>query len=227
MIVYVDFEDERLRDQDRAKWEKSLADRLEAKYRFEEISGEPCLIVRYPRVSPALLRELNARAVLVSGNVTNWKKFAEADLAGLRAIFREAAWPTLGFCGGCQFLALTYGAEIAPMGPLRPGDSVPAPELAYSPGMRQERGFLPVRALEPHPLVEGLERSPVMFQAHAWEIKAPPAGFRVLAGSDLCSVQAIAHESAPLFGTQFHPELYDGAHPDGRRVLENFFKLAF
>lgn len=36
----------------------------------------------------------------------------------------------------------------------------------------------------------------------------------------------LAHERLPLFATQFHPELYDQAHPDGKRVLENFFRLA-
>ncbi|MGH2521696.1 MAG: hypothetical protein ACRDH2_04245, partial [Anaerolineales bacterium] len=67
MIVYVDLEHDSLRLMDPEHWEQVLARRLTAKYRFEEISGEPCLLVRYHRVSPALLREVNARAVLVSG----------------------------------------------------------------------------------------------------------------------------------------------------------------
>jgi anthranilate/para-aminobenzoate synthase component II len=36
----------------------------------------------------------------------------------------------------------------------------------------------------------------------------------------------LAHQSAPLFGAQFHPENYDDAHPDGRIILENFFRIA-
>ena len=85
---------------------------------------------------------------------------------------------------------------------------------------------MPVRVLAPNPWFDGLGDQPVMFEAHYWEVKAPPAGFQVLAASDLCGIQALAHQDRPLFGTQFHPEAYDAAHPDGRRLLENFFRLA-
>ena len=203
-----------------------MARRLEVKYKLEALSGLPCLIVRYPRATPALLRHLAVRAVFVSGNTTNFKHYADEDLAGLRAIFREAHWPTLGLCGGYEMLGQAYGAEVAPMGPLQPGDPVPAPGLAYSPGMRQERGFMRVHVFEAHPLLEGLGPHMVVFQAHNWEVKAPPEGFRALASSELCRVQVMAHDTAPLFGTQFHPEHYDEAHPDGRRLLENFLRMA-
>jgi GMP synthase-like glutamine amidotransferase len=224
MIVYVDLEHERLR-QDPAKADENMARRLRAKYRFEDISGEPCLIVRYARVCPQLLREVAARAVLVSGCDTDFEHYAEADLAGLRAVYQAADWPTLGFCGGLQLMAQTYGAPIDAMPPLAPGEADPY-HGAYVPGVRQERGFMPVRARAAEAWFEGLGDLPVVFQAHYWEVKTPPAGFRVLAASDLCGVQAMAHEQLPLFGTQFHPEQYDEAHPDGRRLLQNFFRLA-
>jgi GMP synthase (glutamine-hydrolysing) len=224
MIVYVDLEHERFR-QDPAQADASLARRLRVKYRLEDISGEPCLIARYTRVSPKLLNDVNARAVLVSGCSTDFEHYAEADLAGLRAVYRAAAWPTLGFCGGCQLMAQTYGAPIAALGPLAPGEPDPY-QAAFTPGMRQERGFMPVALQASHPLFDGLTSEPVVFQAHYWEVKALPAGFRALAASDLCCIQALAHEQLPLFGTQFHPEMYDEAHPDGRRLLENFFRLA-
>jgi len=49
VIVYVDLEHDRLR-QFPQQWERSLARRLKHKYRFEELSGDLCLIVRYPHV---------------------------------------------------------------------------------------------------------------------------------------------------------------------------------
>jgi GMP synthase (glutamine-hydrolysing) len=85
---------------------------------------------------------------------------------------------------------------------------------------------MPVRVTEPHGLFEGMGRQPTFFESHYWEVKSAPPGFRRLAESDLCFVQALAHEDRPLFGTQFHPEDYDEANPDGRRLLENFFRLA-
>ena len=224
MIVYVDLEHERYR-QVPAQEQESLAGRLKVKYRLEDISGEPCLIVRYPQVSPQLLRDVNARAVLVSGCATDFEHYAEADLAGLRAVYRAAALPTLGFCGGLQLMAQTYGAPIDAMPPLAPGEPDPY-QGAYAPGVHQERGFMPVRVHAAHPWFDGLGPQPVVYESHYWEVKSPPSGFCVLAESDLCGVQAMAHEQLPLFGTQFHPERYDDAHPDGRKLIENFFRLA-
>jgi len=53
-----------------------------------------------------------------------------------------------------------------------------------------------------------------------------PDEFSLIARSDSCRVQAIAHKRAPVFGVQFHPERYDDAYPDGRIILANFFRLA-
>ena len=224
MIVYIDLEHERWR-RDPAQAQESLAGRLLVKYRLEDISGEPCLLVRYDRVSPQMLHELSVRAVLISGCATDFEHYSEASLASLRAVYQAAEWPTLGFCGGMQLMAQTYGAPIEAMPPLAPGEADPY-QGAWVPGRKQERGFMPVRLNGQHPWLAGLEAAPTMYESHYWEVKAPPAGFRVLAESDLCGVQAMAHEDLPLFGTQFHPERYDDAHPDGRKLLENFFELA-
>jgi GMP synthase (glutamine-hydrolysing) len=161
--------------------------------------------------------------VLVSGCSTDFEHYTEADLAGLREVYRAADWPTLGFCGGAQLMAQTYGAELGPLGPLEPGGRI---ENDWGDGMKKEQGFMPVTLLAPHPWLDGLGPAPEVFQAHYWEIKGAPAGFRVLAASKLCGVQALAHERLPLFGTQFHPEAYDDAHPAGRDLLQNFFRLA-
>ena len=223
MLIYVDLEHARLQQQPEL-WEKSLARRLKHKYYLEEISGELCLIVRYDKVNPNLLRELNINAVVVSGCHTDFEHYSAESLAGLRAVYREAAQPILGLCGGYQLLAQAYGAEIGPLGPLSPGEPDPY-NGAYLPEVKQERGFMPVKLRRSHPLFDQLPQPPTFFQAHYWEVKAPPEGFHVLAESDLCRVQAIAHADRPLFGVQFHPEEYDEAHPDGRKVLENFWAM--
>ncbi len=53
-----------------------------------------------------------------------------------------------------------------------------------------------------------------------------PAGFQLYAETDVCGVQMIAHESLPLYSTQFHPEQYEADYPAGRQFLANFFELA-
>ncbi len=226
MIIYVDLEHERLAKDHPDLAQSSAASRLKIKYRLEDLSGEPCLIMRYHHVTPKRLRELNVRAVIVSGNTTEFEHYPEETLASLRAALGEAAWPTMAFCGGSHILSQTYGAEIGPIGALPAGQAAPDhPSSKLAPGMVQERGFLPIHIIEPHPFFEGLGRAPVFLESHYWETKAPPSGFKLYASTDTCKVQMIGHESKPVYAIQFHPEQWDDEHPDGKKFLENFFRL--
>ena len=65
-----------------------------------------------------------------------------------------------------------------------------------------------------------------MWQYHTDELTDVPDGFRVLATTARCRVQAIASEERGWWGTQFHPESYRSANPDGERILRTFFELA-
>ena len=228
MIVYVDLEHERIKRKTDL-WLHSYTWRLETKYRLEAISGDHCLIVRYDQVSPALLRALHARAVVVSGCYTDFEHYTAESLAGLQAVFKEAGWPTLGFCAGQQLMAQAYGARLDAIGPLEPAEPDVYAQQAvqgHVPGMRAERGFMPVEIISAHPLLSGFGSTAVFFQAHYWELKDLPTGFTNLARSPITPYQVIAHAERPLFGTQFHPEYYDEKHPAGRRLIENFFQLA-
>jgi GMP synthase-like glutamine amidotransferase len=40
-------------------------------------------------------------------------------------------------------------------------------------------------------------------------------------------VQAFRRDGALVYGVQFHPELFTDEHPDGRRLLANFFGLVY
>jgi GMP synthase (glutamine-hydrolysing) len=225
MIAYVDLEHERRQRDDPERSVQGMANRLKVKYRLEDLSGEPCLIIRYQQVTPEKLWALSIKALVISGNATEFEHYNEQSLAGLRAVVRAGIYPTLAFCGGCQILAQSYGAVIGPMGPLPPGMEDPQTDHKLAPGMIQERGFYPVQVVAGHPLFAGLGDAPVFFQSHYWEVKAPPAGFQLYASSAKCRVQMIAHETKPVFATQFHPEFYTDDHLDGRRLLENFFRL--
>ena len=236
VIVYIDMEHDRL-GRDPSLWQHFSTKTLETKYRLEEIAAEPCLIIRYSRLSPQLLRDLNIRAVVLGGQYTALPHYNETELAGVRALLKEAAWPIIGLCGGLQLIVEMYGGRFGPMNvsafkaddpftetPLPPDMMTPAE--ARKQNVRQERGFMPVRTIQQHLLLEDLGPEPVFFQLHSWEVKTLPPEFQLLAESQLCKVQIIAHKTAPLFGVQFHPERYDEAHPDGRTILENFFKIA-
>ncbi len=124
-------------------------------------------------------------------------------------------------------MAQAYGARIGAMGG-QPASDAPNPfeELGYQVGMKEEHGFMPVRILQPHPLFAGVGEWPVIYESHYWEVKSLPDGFQLLAEGEACRVQTVVHERLPLFGTQFHPEAYDDEHQDGRRIIENFFRIA-
>lgn len=222
MIVYVDIEHLRVKEIDPEEWKRHLSLTLDIKYRLEEISGVPCLVVHYEKLSPAFLKQLGAKAVLVSGNITEFQHYDEEKLAGLRAVFREAAQPTIGFCGGAMMMAETFGGKAAPIDPLGSGDMLDNKwkERAH------ESGFLPVCQLASHDLFAGLGEQFTMMEAHYWEIKHVPEGFANFAETAVTPIQFLAHETLPLFATQFHPESWDAEHPDGRKLLENFFALA-
>ena len=222
MIVYVDIEHPSLYESPIGT--ELMANRLKIQYRLEDLSGEPCLTMRYQHVTPGRLRELKVKAILLSGSAATIDLYDERDLTGLRAVLCEAAWPTLGFCGGHQLIGQTFGREIAPMGPLLTGMPDPYPEWDYGRGMKRERGFMPVRVIAPHPLFDDLGDVPVMFESHFWEVRGVPEGFRLHASTEMCPVQMFAHPTKPLFATQFHPEQWDDAHPDGKRFLQNFFR---
>lgn len=218
MIIFVDNEHPTAYDKPWA--EKIMAARTRIKYRLEDLSGDSCLIVRYDRVTPELLNNVNARAIFISGNSANPDAYLEDEQAGLRAVLLEKRLPTFGFCGGHQVMAETYGAELAPIGPLDPGQE--EPELTFAPGLKKELGYLPTPLTATHPVLAGLAATPVFRHAHSWEVKTMPAGFRNYAATATTALQLLIHDELPLMSTQFHPEYYTDEHPEGKTLIHNF-----
>jgi GMP synthase (glutamine-hydrolysing) len=182
------------------------------------------LLIHFTQVDRTLFERIGVRAVVVSGHSTLIDDYDPGSLAPLLELIRESRTPLLGLCGGHQLIGLAFDSAPAPMGRLAPGEADPKPDLA--PGMRKEWGPSPVRITASDPLFAGLGDTVVVEQRHFWELKAVPAGFVRLAGSDACPIQAIRHSSRPLYGVQFHPELYSEGQPDGREILANFFRVA-
>jgi GMP synthase (glutamine-hydrolysing) len=199
------------------------ADMVTFKARFERLSGAPCLLLHFTQVDRVLFERLGVRAVVLSGHSTLIDDYDRRQLAPLLGLIRETSTPLLGLCGGHQLIGLAFGATPAPMGRLASGEIDPNPDLA--PGMRKEWGASRVCISTRDLLFAGLGDTVVVEQRHFWELKALPAGFVQLAASDACPIQAIRHESRPLYGVQFHPERYSELHPDGRTILANFFRL--
>lgn len=200
------------------------AQRLHEKLLFEQLSGLPCLWLRYHDLfSPHLLAALHPAAVLISGLRSEFSTFDPAALAALLAFIRGWQGPLIGFCGGHQLIAQAHGAAIGPIRPLAPDESDPRP--TFGPGFVKEIGFCTVMA-GPDALFTGLPPALAVYQEHYWQVQNPPAGWQTVAASPLCPVQAMARAGRCQYGLQFHPERSDPAHPHGYHILRNFFTLA-
>ena len=211
MIVFVDIEHASGRSAEHG--EKLLAARTWITYRLEDLSGLPCMLVRYDRVSNQLLDRLDVRAIFLSGNSADPDVYDAASLDPLYSTLREARRPVFGFCGGMQFLADAFGSPVVPLP--RTGD-----EQAF------EFGYFPVEITDHHPVLDGVGDSPIVRHAHQLHVPEPPAGFRILGRTERTPVQIIADDDRRAFGTQFHPEYWTDEHPAGRTMIANFLDWA-
>jgi len=218
MLIFVDNEH---RDAYAKPWgERIMAARVRIKYQLEDMTGDQCLIVRYNQVTPALLDQLEAKAIFISGSSANPDEYDVAELIGLHEVITSKQWPLFGFCGGFETLAQAFGASVAPIGQLAHDEVDINPDFA--PGMKKELGYQPIRITKSHPLLAGLGEMPIMRQAHSWEAKAVPAEFENYGETAVSPHQIFIHNTHPIIGTQFHPEYYTDEHPAGRVLIENF-----
>jgi GMP synthase (glutamine-hydrolysing) len=179
--------------------------------------GLDIVIEPYTEVSPQRIQDLSPSHIVLSGQSHPWDLYSPESLSGLFEVIRDAPRPILGVCGGHQQIALAFGAPVGLMERLTPGEG-------YE-GARRERGFFEVET-DGNGLFDDLPRLVTVWHSHCDEVQELPTGFRRAAFNDTCAIQAMQHESKPLFGVQFHPELFDDEHPQGRRIVENFLNLS-
>ncbi|MGQ9729872.1 MAG: glutamine amidotransferase-related protein [Candidatus Zipacnadales bacterium] len=190
------------------------------------------MLVRYKNFNPRLLGELSPTAIVMSGFGRSFETFDRRHLIGVNDAVKRAQVPILGICGSHQLNAMFFNQNIRtvtqfedmPMRKLKPGE--PDLQPAYHPGYFKESGFHPIYIVQNDPLFRGFRRSFMCLESHYCEVKRLPKEFMLLASTDECKIQAYRHQHKPLYGVQFHPEAYTDYYPDGKRLLENFFRLA-
>ena len=111
--------------------------------------------------------------------------------------------PVLGICYGMQLVAQLAGGKVRPSRQREYGRA----EVTIREATGLFAGF------EPHSCI-------TVWASHGDKIDAPPPCFRVTATSANAPVAAMQHESQPIYGVLFHPEV---AHtPRGGEILHNF-----
>ena len=116
--------------------------------------------------------------------------------------------PMLGVCAGVQLISHAFGSAIRTMDD---------PDGEF--------GFTKMTVCTQHPMVRSLEGGFTCMEMHRDIVCSVPDGFTLLASTEKCPVQMIAHTERPIVGMQFHPELQNETHRDGEILLQNFFKL--
>ena len=126
------------------------------------------------------------------------------ELRDVSNLMTKIKLPMLGICVTHQLMATTFGGST---------------NLAKKP----EFGPVEVSVSDEDTILTGLKPSFTAWESHNDEIVSAPPGFKVLASSANCTVQAMRHENRNLFGVQFHPEVYHT--PKGASVFKNFLKV--
>ena len=198
---------------------------LRAAWRIEDVADTHVLVVRHDRFDPDMPARLGARAVVFGGHMSEVSRYAPGALDGARAFARHPDRPLLGVCGGHQLIAEAHGGRAGPMCPQAdPERDLPCVASADLARLRHETpqgrfGYLSVERTGDHPYLAGLSARPRFLHMHRWHVAEMPEGFDVIGRSRDGTVQAMVHRALPITGTQFHPEGYTDAHPDGAALL--------
>ncbi|MHB0874646.1 MAG: glutamine amidotransferase-related protein [Anaerolineae bacterium] len=203
------------------------------KARLEQASGVPCLIVPYERFDLALVQQLKPRAIAMSGFGNHWQTYKVPSFWGMDEVLHQADLPIICFCGSHQLLGFSFNRDLRhtalledePMRRLAPGEEPRRASGSSAYDLSDyfvADGFYYVHRLLDDPLFRGLPEEMLMRCSHFCEVKTLPPGFVRLATGAHCDIEAMRHETRPLYGTQFHPEAYEAPHFHGRTLLENF-----
>ena len=108
--------------------------------------------------------------------------------------------PILGICYGMQILVKTFGGEVVK-------------------GDVREYGNNKITITKDSLLTLDLNKTSKVFMSHSDHVGEMPKEFDILANSNF-SIAIIKHQTKPIYGVQFHPEV---THTDeGNQLLKNF-----
>lgn len=141
----------------------------------------------------------NYDGIILSGRTNNLKSINVANMRLVNFAY-ENDKPLLGIC---------YGAEIT--------------TLALNGSLRRvENRIIGNRIISVNKNSVLTDKKTLdVFECHGYYIARLPRGFTGIADSSSCKYEIIAHDTKPIFGTQFHPEV----SKDGLEILNNFVKL--
>ena len=146
------------------------------------------------------IKNMGADAIVIGGG----PYIEESGNCGNIIIELKEELPILGICLGHQIMAKTFGAEIG--------------RASFAEYAEEE-----IIVDDEDEILLGLSPTFTAWVSHKDEVKALPENFLKLAHSNKCEIEAMKHESLPLFGLQFHPEVEHT--PRGKEIFKNFLRV--
>ncbi len=170
---------------------------------------------QYNHLIHRTLRDIGVESKLIE-NTTPLEKLKDADgvvLGGgpslektgnCKIYIKELTVPILGICLGHQLIAKIFGGKV---------------------GRGKVGGYseVRIRLVDQDELFENMSKEFKVWASHMDEVKVLPSNFKLLAESDICKVEAMRHKNKPIYGVQWHPEVYHSEY--GVELYENFVKL--
>jgi len=153
-------------------------------------------------VTAAEVAAKNPLAIILSGGPSS---VYDAGSPQLDPAILELGIPVLGICYGFQTLANALGGTVEPTGIREYG----ATALTVNAGGE---------------ILDGQPASQICWMSHGDQVTKAPAGFEVLATTEITPVAAFANHEKKIYGVQWHPEVKHSEF--GQNVLTNFLHKA-
>ncbi len=144
------------------------------------------------------IKELNPKGIILSGGPMSVK---DDGAPAIDERVLAMGIPVLGICYGLQLISYTLGGIV-------------------EKSDKREYGKASFHVLEDNPLFEGIPVESTVWMSHGDHVKTLPTGFKKIGSSPNTENCAITSLDLPIYGVQFHPEVFHTGY--GKEILSNF-----
>ncbi len=109
--------------------------------------------------------------------------------------------PVLAICYGAQYITNALGGQV-------------------QRSDKREFGRAKLKIIKKSPLLQDIDNGSQVWMSHSDHIEKLPEGFEIIASTENIPVAAFQAIDKPIYGVQFHPEVYHTT--EGKKILENF-----